>query len=217
MITFDLPLPPSVNRLRRVDFKYAKLLKAWQAQADNLVYVQKRGPLKQLGVPVEIHIVLRDQKRGDLDNFCKALVDYCVYLRLIPDDKPFWVRRIVMEFGEAPEGARITLKPWRLPLPFVTGARRRAMLEYVANHPNGVNCRQILDHVYADDPDGGPLTHHIVSTMARAINEQIKPQGWRINITGGPGSLYTLVPTEQHTTSPSDPPPWVDSSVKAGP
>ena len=75
----------------------------------------------------------------------------------------------------------------------VTGTKRRKMLEYLAKSPNGVTVWQILDAVYADDPNGGVTKHNIISVMAHAINKQIEPQGFKIRATGGPGSLYRLV------------------------
>jgi hypothetical protein len=216
MITYDWPIPPSVNRLRRVDFKQHRLLTKWRDRADALVMLQKRGPLPRLTSPVEIHVVVKDTYHGDLDNVFKVLCDNLVRLAIIPDDSPKYVKRIVMEFGEAPEGVRITLKPWN-PLPNVTGRRRRAMLAYVAAHPQGVDCRQIMDHVYEDDEDGGPESRQVVPKMAHDINLQIVSQGWRITSTGGPGSLYRLVSVEPEPTIPRHESDWLDSLVKAGP
>lgn len=70
------------------------------------------------------------------------------------------------------------------------------MLDFVAHNPDGVTVWQILDFVYADDPDGGVTAHNIVSVMAMAINKQIRPQGFEIRASGGPGSLYTLIRIE---------------------
>ena len=36
------------------------------------------------------------------------------------------------------------------------------MLDFVAHNPDGVTVWQILDFVYADDPDGGVTAHNIV-------------------------------------------------------
>jgi len=204
MITFDLPPPVSVNKSRRIDWAGHAEARAWAKLADRLIMVQKRGPLPTLKGKFEAFITLAEDSRLDLLNCEKVLMDYCVRIGLVQGDDKRYLRRATFEFGHAPEGVRITIKPYKPPLPFVTGARRRAMLEYVANHPEGVNCRQIMDHVYADDADGGPDTRQIISVMGRNINEQITRQGWRITSTGGPGSLYRLVQINPVDTSPSD-------------
>lgn len=75
----------------------------------------------------------------------------------------------------------------------VGGTRRQAMVDYIAKHPEGVTVWQILGAVYADDPNGGPEKHNLVSVMAHQANTKLIDQGWKINATGGPGSRYTLV------------------------
>jgi hypothetical protein len=67
------------------------------------------------------------------------------------------------------------------------------MVDYIAKHPEGSTVWQIMDAVYADDPNGGPTEHNIVSVMATAANSKLIERGWKIKATGGPGSIYTLV------------------------
>jgi hypothetical protein len=74
----------------------------------------------------------------------------------------------------------------------VGGKRRQAMFDYIAAHPEGVTVWQILAYVYADDPNGGPESHNIVSVVAKQINRIVNPLGVRIKGSGGPGSRYTL-------------------------
>jgi len=79
---------------------------------------------------------------------------------------------------------------------YVGGIRRQALVDYIAKHPEGVTVWQIIAAIYADDPNGGPEKHNIVSVMASKANKTLKELGWRIKATGGPGSLYTLVKLE---------------------
>jgi UDP-N-acetylglucosamine transferase subunit ALG13 len=70
------------------------------------------------------------------------------------------------------------------------------MFDYVAGHPEGVTVWQILDAVYADDPNGGPSKHNIVSVMKFGINQKLKKLGISARIVatgGGAGSIYRLV------------------------
>jgi hypothetical protein len=79
---------------------------------------------------------------------------------------------------------------------YVGGLRRQAMVDYIARNPQGVTVWQIIDAVYADDPNGGPEDHNIVSVMAKAANKKLEGLGWRIKGTGGPGSTYSLQKVE---------------------
>jgi hypothetical protein len=80
------------------------------------------------------------------------------------------------------------------PIIEVGGKRRQTMFDYVARHPEGVTVWQILETVWADDPNGGPELHNIVSVMAKQINTKLAELGasCRIRASGGPGSLYRL-------------------------
>lgn len=112
----DLPCPPSVNRVRRIDGKGARLLKAWHKRADVLL-MGARGrtrqplPIGRIKGPFEAHIVISDKLTGiDLDNGIKAILDYAVRIELVPDDAQKYFRRLVVEWGPALEGCRLTLR-----------------------------------------------------------------------------------------------------------
>jgi hypothetical protein len=83
-------------------------------------------------------------------------------------------------------------RPWVRGLK-VIGPKRQAMLDYIASHPDGVTVPQIMDAIYADDPNGGAECRQVIPTMAFAINKQLKPIGYRVASTRGPGAIYTLV------------------------
>src|SRR5262249_31667769 len=111
----DLPAPPSVNRTRKIDWKMAPKFKGWTQAADNLVLAAKSRSVNPLGlrkVPgrFELRIVLSEAHTGlDLDNGIKWTIDYLRRIDLIVDDSPKYLRRLVVEWGAAPQGARITI------------------------------------------------------------------------------------------------------------
>jgi Holliday junction resolvase RusA-like endonuclease len=114
-IILDLPAPPSVNRTRRVDWAAVKHVKAWHNVADAYVLAAKgrsNSPLKLVKIPrFELRVVLSNETKIDIDNGLKALIDYLRKIELIEDDSPKHLRRLVVEFGLAPFGCRVTVKP----------------------------------------------------------------------------------------------------------
>lgn len=114
-IVLDLPFPPSVNRTRRFDFAAQRVINAWKNVANGYVLAAKsrqRSPLKLTKVPrFELHIVMSEKSRMDLDNGLKALIDYLRKIEVIEDDSPKHMRRLVVEFGHAPFGCRVTVRP----------------------------------------------------------------------------------------------------------
>jgi Holliday junction resolvase RusA-like endonuclease len=109
-ITLNLPVPPSVNRTRRVDWRGQAAAARWHTKADAAVLFQKRGELPRFNEPVQILIAVTASYGGDLSNLIKQAEDYLVRLNIIPDDSPKYVQRITIEIGEAPEGIRVTVQ-----------------------------------------------------------------------------------------------------------
>lgn len=114
-ITLDLPAPPSVNRTRKLDFSSLRITNAWKNVANEYVLVakaRKLSPLKLVKIPrFELHIVMKESSRTDLDNGLKILIDYLRKIELIENDSPKHMRRLVVEFGHAPMGCRVTVRP----------------------------------------------------------------------------------------------------------
>jgi Holliday junction resolvase RusA-like endonuclease len=109
-ITIDLPPPPSVNRTRKIDWRNNHVLRKWIEHADALVL---SGP-KVTGRRIprfELFVVVSERCRNDLDNSLKTLIDYLRRIEIIEDDGPAHMRRVTIEWGLAPEGARITVRP----------------------------------------------------------------------------------------------------------
>jgi Holliday junction resolvase RusA-like endonuclease len=115
MILLDLPIPPSVNRTRKINWSTQPKVRVWTKSADGLVLMAWAGgkrPKPILG-RFEATIILSEDSAADLDNLPKRVLDYARSLGLITDDGPKYMRRIVIEFGEAPEGCRLILRPWK--------------------------------------------------------------------------------------------------------
>lgn len=114
-MVLDIPVPPSVNRTRRVNWAHMKIVNDWKKRADVLLIASgqfRKAKDQNLTGPFEITIILNEKLcRLDPDNPVKAAVDYLRALELIPNDSPKFVRRIVIEWGEAPEGCRMIVRP----------------------------------------------------------------------------------------------------------
>jgi hypothetical protein len=76
------------------------------------------------------------------------------------------------------------------------GKYRQRLYDFVVKHPEGVTSIQIMDHLYADTPDGGSDSPKIVATMVFRINEILAHHSLRITGSGGPGSVYRLYPAD---------------------
>lgn len=108
----DIPLPPSVNQTRKINWRGHKTHKAWRKAAGwhlraNGQYKAAPRRLQQY----ELTVTLDESKcRLDPDNPVKAAIDLLRSLEIITDDSPKYARRIVVEWGEAPDGCRLTLR-----------------------------------------------------------------------------------------------------------
>lgn len=117
-VVIDLPMPPSVNRIWRANRagpnKVSKSAeyKSWLRSADALAMStgQFRG-LKTITGPFEATIILKRIK-GDLDNRAKGVLDWLQSRAVIADDK--YCERLVLEWGEAPTGCRVTVSPRKI-------------------------------------------------------------------------------------------------------
>lgn len=115
-VVLDLPPAPSVNKTRKVDWAHHRTMTAWRNVADAYVLAAKGrsvSPLKLTRIArFELLIIIDEHKnRIDLDNGLKALIDYLRRIELIEDDSPKHMRRLVVEWGLAPFGCRVRLRP----------------------------------------------------------------------------------------------------------
>jgi len=112
-ITLDLPIPPSVNATRRIDWRGEKKRREFYLRAD--LFLTAHGPHPfPAGVitgAFEITIQIPETLSGiDLDNHCKSLIDYLISRDVIPDDSKRYLRRLVVEWGEASLACRVSIK-----------------------------------------------------------------------------------------------------------
>jgi hypothetical protein len=76
-VVLDLPLPLSVNKTRRIDYRSMSALKAWRNEADALFLLQKRKLFAsgKIDGPFEVTVIIDSVSRLDLDNGLKLLID----------------------------------------------------------------------------------------------------------------------------------------------
>jgi hypothetical protein len=66
--------------------------------------------------------------------------------------------------------------------------------------PDGLACAALIERVYSDRPDGGPLTaRNSIWSHAHRANRKLAAIGQRIVASGGPGSTYRLTRIRAHT------------------
>ena len=112
-ITLDLPIPPSVNRIRRIDWGKYKDHQQWRLRTDLFLTAHgpRPAPVRQITGAYELRIQIPEALSGiDLDNHCKALIDYLVSREFIPDDSRRYLRRLVVEWGSPTPACHITIK-----------------------------------------------------------------------------------------------------------
>ena len=90
------------------------------------------------------------------------------------------------------------------PALIVSGSVRQRLVDIVSNRPDGIPIGELVDQVYADCIDGGPVTApRSVNVMIHKANKQLRPQGYQIeSMWRGRGARYRLVRIdEQHRSS----------------
>lgn len=112
MKPLDLPYPPSTNRIwRRAGTRIIRSAKyeAWKRAANGLAMAQK--PLPHVAGAFAATIVLSTACRrsnADADNRVKAVLDWLQSVGCIENDSK--AERVTVQWGEAPEGCRVTLE-----------------------------------------------------------------------------------------------------------
>lgn len=113
-IVLDLPVPPSVNRTRRIDKSALGEIESWHRHADGLTTMAWAGGRRPKTVldRFEVTIVLSESiAELDLDNSAKLLIDYARRMGLVADDGKRHMRGVHIVWGDAPEGCKLILKP----------------------------------------------------------------------------------------------------------
>lgn len=112
----DLPPPPSVNKTRRVAWAAHAKYREWITTADKMMLgarCRSRNPIKlePMKGAYEATIIISDKHtKIDLDNGIKAVIDYARRVSLVVDDSPKYLRKLTVEWGDAPQGCRLILK-----------------------------------------------------------------------------------------------------------
>jgi hypothetical protein len=86
----------------------------------------------------------------------------------------------------------------------VTGSVRQKLVNIIGARPDGIPISELVDQVYADCIDGGPVTApRSVNVMIHKANKQLRPQGFQIEpMWLGRGARYRMVEIDRHS-SPS--------------
>lgn len=114
MISIQLPLPPSTNRLwRRAGARIikSKEYSAWITEAGWRLKEQRPGSIRG---PVELSYRMSyriGKTRRDLGNLEKAATDLLVLHGVIEDDGPSIVRRINLALDASVDGCVVTVRP----------------------------------------------------------------------------------------------------------
>jgi N6-adenosine-specific RNA methylase IME4 len=69
---------------------------------------------------------------------------------------------------------------------------KRRLYQCLLDHPEGATRRQLMDHVYADDPDGGPDCENVVAVHVKHMRPILEREGLTITSERGPGSHYRI-------------------------
>jgi Holliday junction resolvase RusA-like endonuclease len=112
-VVLDLPPPMSVNRTRRINWSAQPKLRAWKEYADRYVLVAKSKGMKFERIErFEITIILsEDHCELDADNALKNTIDYLRRIEVIANDAKKNMRKITVEWGKAPAGLRVIVRP----------------------------------------------------------------------------------------------------------
>jgi Holliday junction resolvase RusA-like endonuclease len=113
-VVLDIPTPPSVNVIRKVNPAGVGVHERWKVAADRALLASGQyRAAKRIGIPerFELTIILNEAKcRLDLDNCCKSALDYLRRIELIKNDDHRFLRKLTVIWGEAPAGARLILR-----------------------------------------------------------------------------------------------------------
>src|SRR5215469_16582151 len=107
----DLPVPPTVNRVRRAHGRGSKLLQEWKRQA-GMAVMAAGGLRKFTKMPdrFEVILVLDESAPIDLYACAKYTIDFARDLGLIQNDDKRFLRRVTIEWGAAEGRCRLVLR-----------------------------------------------------------------------------------------------------------
>jgi Holliday junction resolvase RusA-like endonuclease len=109
---FDIPKPPSVNRLQGHFGNRSNCVTKWAVQADR--WLMAMGQYPHIKGPYELIVALPEKDFGkyDADNRIKVLSDWLQRVQIIENDKlcrELWVRWT----ASISAGCRVSVRAWR--------------------------------------------------------------------------------------------------------
>lgn len=110
-ITLNLPIPPSVNRLRRIDWASNHTRQQYYLRNDLFLtaYGPKPAPVRRIRGPYEITIQVPERSGLDLDNHVKPLIDYLVSREFVGGDSKRHLRKLVVEWCASGAECHVTI------------------------------------------------------------------------------------------------------------
>jgi hypothetical protein len=110
-ITLEMPIPPSVNRIRRVDWANDKKRRSYYLHCDLFLTAHgpRPAPVRVITGPYELDILIPEKSRLDLNNHDKVLVDYLVSREFVVDDNKRYFRGYSVHWAPI-EHCRVIIK-----------------------------------------------------------------------------------------------------------
>jgi hypothetical protein len=76
----------------------------------------------------------------------------------------------------------------------VGGTLRQRMVDLLLRRPDGVPIDELVELIYACEPDGSPMwAHNSIWVIAHEANKKLRAFGYQIVSTKGRGSRYRMV------------------------
>lgn len=72
---------------------------------------------------------------------------------------------------------------------------QQRIYDTIFRHP-GLLARELMEFIYADDPDGGPLSSKIISVHVVGINRRLASQGIAVHARHGSSDGYKIIKLE---------------------
>lgn len=110
--TLDVPVPPSTNKIRRIDWANHRKHQEWRDDAGWALKFSGQWRRRLQGLKrYTLEIILDEsQVATDPDNVAKSCSDLLKTIGVIVDDGPKNARQILIRWGEAPRGIRLIVR-----------------------------------------------------------------------------------------------------------
>jgi Holliday junction resolvase RusA-like endonuclease len=136
MVSLDLPMPPSTNRLWRSVGQRVIKSEEYRRWLHVAGWRLKEQRARRVPGRVEVGLTV-GKSTGDLDNRTKALLDLLVLHEVIEGDGPAIVRRIILAIDEEIEGCRVTVQPMSIEPFQKIGSAASRVVERLSHNSHG--------------------------------------------------------------------------------